>query len=113
MNVLCCRLNAVLMAALLIAPITWAAAPVPEGTRMRVLDAGLGTRDWLEGQLKAGDDKCMMVFLNRPSPSGHTAVSVAGARQVQMFKSGQWLPAPIATINAAQPRECRGGGDNG
>ncbi|NRF72213.1 hypothetical protein HLB44_35040 [Aquincola sp. S2] len=113
MNVLSCKLISVLLAALLAAPLSWATPPVPEGTRMRVMDAGLGTRDWLEGRLKAGADSCMMVFLDRPSASGHTAVSVAGARQVQMFQSGQWVPAPVGAINAAQPRECRGGGDNG
>ena len=91
----------------------WSAGPLAEGTRMRVLDPSLGTRDWVEGRLKAGADGCMLVVLDSKSRSGHTAVSVAGARQVQVFKDGRWAAAPVQAINAAQPQPCRGGGDNG
>ncbi|TFZ00285.1 hypothetical protein [Ramlibacter humi] len=102
----------VLAASALASALVFAASPVPEGTRMRVLDPSLGTGDWVEGRLKTAKDGCVLVFLDRKSKTGHIAASVAGARKVEMLQGGQWVAAPVSAINASQPQACRGGGDN-
>jgi hypothetical protein len=86
---------------------------LPEGTPIRVMDAGLGD-GWHEGRIGTAGPGCTMVFLNKKSKTGYTSVSFAGQRQLQMqaTKNGAWVDVPVKELNPKQPKVCQDGGDN-
>lgn len=93
------------IALLVVVPIAVFAAPLPEGTRVRIESEYIES-GWHVGTLRRAQDRCWMVQLEKATESGYTLLSLTTAKRMQIAHNGQWQDASPEDNLADQPRAC-------
>jgi hypothetical protein len=94
-----------LLLAVGLAPLAVFAAPLPEGTVVRIESAFIEA-GWHEGTLRRAQDRCWMVYLKNATQGGYKLLALVTAKRLQIARSGQWQDASPGDNLADQPREC-------
>lgn len=85
-----------------------AAQPLPAGTPVRAIPAGVGDGTPVTGKLTLNQGSgCTMVVLDRALPGGYTMVALNSVKKLERQEKGAWVEVPLAPLLAKETKACR------
>lgn len=85
--------------------IAFADGAVPLGSKVRVQASGIGA-GWHTGVLKKGGE-CTMVFLDKATPEGYTALALNALSELEVAKGTAWAKVDLKPLLAKESKDCR------
>ncbi len=83
------------------------AQSLADGTKVRIVAAGLGG-GWLDGRVQMNKSSgCTMVVLDKKQPGGYTMVALNSVGKMERQEKGAWAEVAVKPLLAKEKKECR------